>query len=787
MKFGVFLSFLLFASAIHYSYGQNYVFAQLTGTPMNTTGWNMQGDAHVGNIVGTADSEMVICSLSAMIQPSYLNMNPGSSGAVFYNQPINLSLCHKWIAEFDFRMYDGTGADGIAFCFLNVPPTGFVIGGGLGVPSTANGLKVCFDTWNNCIPFDPATVHEYMPKIELRWGPGYSECPNYEPTKDNRDGDISFIRSVDYQHAKITYDTGAVNVYVNDKLYLTGYQTFDFTGYLGFTASTGGYNDNHSIKNVIIYTEMPPSFAGNSKSICPYDTVQIGGPDDPNYVYSWTPAEGLSDPTLSAPLLHVKGDSVDDRLLNYHVHTAFKNNPGCASIDSVQIKVYPNPNVHFIVPKICLTDAVAQFQDSTITGDSATLPFSYQWNFGDPNAGALNPNSSAAANPSHNYSAASNYPLKLVVTNSMGCRDSLTKTFTVNGAVPLASFRIPHASALCTGQSVDILNESSVDFGSITKVQIYWGDSSTVSYTDNDPYTGKLYSHFYPNPVSTNIPGYKIRMISFSGIKCENESDQQITLEPSPHIQFNAIPSICSYDPAFAITQASELTQLPGSFSFSGEGISSAGLFDPKISGAGVFSMLCQYTSTDGCIDSARQTITVIQPPKVFAGNDTSVVVSQPLQLQALADQTGDSFQWTPVTGLDDPDISNPVSLLGSDIESVKYMVKATDTSGCFGEAAIVVKVFKTAPNIFVPNAFTPGSSMNNIFRPIPVGISSIQFFRIYNRWGQLVYSKSGMGTGWDGTISGKPQQTGSYVWMVQGTTYTGTTIFKQGTMVLIR
>ena len=786
MKFRDLLLIIFILFTDNYSFGQNYVFAQLNGTPMNTTGWTMQGDAHVGNIMGTADSEMVVCSLNGPLTfPP--GQTPGSSGAVFYNQPINLSRCNSWIAEFDFRMFDGTGADGIAFCFLDVPPSGFVVGGGLGVPSTANGLKVCFDTWNNCIPFDPATVHEDMPKIEIRWGPGYDECWTYEPTKDNSAGDINFIRSADYKHAKITYDTGTIKVYVNDQLYLTGYQTFDFTGYLGFTASTGGYTDNHSIKNVIIYTRMPPSLAGNSKSFCPYDTVQIGGPVNPDYVYSWTPAQGLSNPAVSAPLLHILGDPVKDSLLTYYVHTAFKDNPGCASIDSVEIKIYPIPNVHFIEPKICLTDAVAQFQDSTFTRDSTTLPFSYQWNFGDPNADALNPNSSVATNPSHTYSAASNYLLKLVVTNSMGCSDSLTKTFTVNGAVPLASFSIPNATSLCTNQSVDILNQSSVDFGSITKVEIYWGDSSTVSYTDNDPYTGKRYSHFYPNPVSTNVSAYQIRMISFSGIKCENESDQSISIEPSPHVQFNAIPSLCPYDPAMQITQATELTNLPGSFSFSGEGISSGGLFDPKLSGAGTFSLLYRYLSTNGCIDSAWQTITVIQPPKVFAGNDTSVVVGQPLQLQAITDNTSDSFQWTPVTGLNDPNISNPVSILGSDIESIKYMVKATDTSGCFGEAAISVKVFKVAPNIFVPNAFTPGGSINNIFRPIPVGISSIQFFRIYNRWGQLVYSKSGMGAGWDGMISGKPQASGSYVWMVQGTTYTGTPIFKQGTMVLIR
>lgn len=799
MKFRGFLCLLLILSMDNYSLGQNYIFAQLNGTPMNTTGWTLQGDAHVGNITGTADSELIVCSVNAIPQPSYLNLNPGSSGAAFYNLPINLSLCHKWTAEFDFRLFDGDGADGLTFCFLDVPPTGFVVGGGLGIPDAANGLKVCFDTWNNCIPFDPSTVHLYMPKIEIRWGRGYDdnsdpslptsgECLNAEPTRDNSDGQISFIRSANYNHAKISYDSGNINVYVNDKLYLTGYQEFNFAGYLGFTASIGGYNDNHSIKNVMIYTQMPPSFAGNSQSFCPYDTVQIGGPSNPSYSYSWSPATGLNDPKAAAPLLHIGGDSQNVHLLTYYVKTSFNNNPGCASTDSIKIKVYPNPNVHFIEPEICLTDAIARFQDSTFTEDSTTLPFTYQWNFGDPNAQALNPNSSVAINPSHHYSAASNYLLKLAVTNSKGCSDSLTKTFTVNGAIPLASFSIPNAATLCSNQSVDILNESSVDFGSITKIQIFWGDSSAVSYTDEYPFPGKRYSHLYPNPVSINISNYKIRMISSSGITCENESDQQITILPSPHVQFGALPSMCSYDSAFQISQATELSNLSGSFSFSGEGISPDGMFDPKLSGVGKFSLLCQYASTNGCVDSAWQTITVLQPPVVFAGNDTSVVVGQPLQLQArTAIAGGDSFQWTPVTGLNNPDISNPVSISGSIIDSIKYIVKATDTSGCYGEAAITVKVFKTLPNIFVPNAFTPGSSMNNIFRPIAVGISSIQFFRIYNRWGQLVYNKSGLGAGWDGMISGKPEPTGSYVWMVKGTTYAGATIFKQGTVVLIR
>ncbi len=768
---------------------QNFVFAQLSGDPVNTTGWTFQGDARPNNFTGSTGAELLLC-------PAVFS----SSGALFYNQPINLSMCNKWIAEFDFRMFDGTGADGLAFCFLDVPPNGFVNGGGLGIPDNANGLKVCFDTWNNCIPFDPNTVHQNMPKIEIRWGigydnnsdpnnPVYGECVNGQgPTRDNSDGKISYIRSPNYNHAKITYDSGNIKVYVNDTLYLTGFQTFNFKGYLGFTASTGGYTDMHTIKNVVIYTQMPPSFAGNSQSFCPYDTIQIGGPANPNYLYSWYPASGLNDTTVSAPYVHVQNDSNNSLFYKYYVKTSFNSNPGCASTDSVILRVYPNPNVHFVTPEICLTDAIAQFYDSTFTGDSTTLPFSYLWNFGDPNAQPGNPNSSTLENPTHHYSAASHYQLKLAVTNSEGCTDSLSKIFTVNGAVPKADFSVNSVPVLCSNQTIGIRNESSVDFGSITRVKIYWGDSSLISYTDSLPYPGKEYFHNYPNPVTGNTSNYTIRMISSSGITCENETDQQITIQPSPHVQFNPIPSACDYDSSFVITQAKELTNLPGAFSFYGTAISPEGLFEPQLAGPGKYPLLYKYTSTNGCVDSAFQTITVYAPPAVSAGNDTSVVVNQPLQLQALSsDANFDTYLWSPPTGLNDPGIANPIAILTTAPDSIRYMLKVTDTTGCYSDASIYVKVFKTSPDIFVPNAFTPGAAINNIFKPIPVGISSIQFFRVYNRWGQLVYSTSRLGEGWDGTIGGKPQTMDSYVWVVQGITYTGVRIYKKGTMTLIR
>jgi len=771
--------------SLSFCYGQNYVFAQLTGSPMNTNGWSLQGDARVTNVTGIDNSELLLCSTG------------GASGAAFYRQLINLSLCKKWIAEFDFRMYDGSGADGIAFCFLDVPPVGFITGGGLGIPATANGLKICFDTWNNCIPFNPATVHQDMPKIEIRWGRGYNDESNPSnpivgeclsgPTKSNTDGSLSFIRSQIYNHAKITYDDGNIQVFVNNTQYLTGSQKFNFAGYLGFTASTGGYNDNHSIKNVIIYTQMPPSFAGNAQNICPYDTIQIGGPANDTYIYSWSPSVGLSDPSVSAPYLHIPIDSAITQIYSYQVKTSFKDNPGCASADSVEITVFPKPQVHFVTPQICLTDAVAQFLDSTYTRDINTMPFSYVWDFGDPNA-PPNINESSLANPSHRYSAASNYPVTLKVTNGKGCSAALTKIFTVNGAVPKADYGVNNPTALCSNHSVELVNSSSVDFGSITRIKIFWGDSSTVSYVDSQPYPGKLYSHNYPNPVASTPASYNIRMLSFSGISCSDELDRVITVQASPHVQFSAVPHICVYDSPLVINQGKELTGLTGSPSYFGNGISSDGLFSPSDAGAGVSNLMFRFNATDGCTDSAFQTIAVIAPPVLNAGNDTSVVINQPLQLQARTeDFAGDLFLWTPPAWIDNPGIANPIATFNMAIDSIRYFVKATDTAGCYSESSLLVKVFNTLPDIFVPNAFTPGSTRNNIFRPIPVGISSLQYFRVYNRWGQMVYSTSQLGQGWDGTLGGKPLEPDGFVWMVQGITYTGKPVFKKGTVTLIR
>jgi gliding motility-associated-like protein len=191
-----------------------------------------------------------------------------------------------------------------------------------------------------------------------------------------------------------------------------------------------------------------------------------------------------------------------------------------------------------------------------------------------------------------------------------------------------------------------------------------------------------------------------------------------------------------------------------------------------------------------GCPITVSDTLTVnVDPPfQVNPGNDTLVVINQPLYFQATSsDLYEDEYQWSPSTDLSNPDIANPVGLYGPDMDTITYQVTAIDTFGCFSTATVKVTIAHTLPDIFVPNAFTPGMNSNNLFRPVCIGISSLEYFRVFNRWGQLLYSTSQIGQGWDGRMQGKLQESNAYLWIVKGTDYTGRVITKKGTVVLIR
>jgi gliding motility-associated-like protein len=86
-----------------------------------------------------------------------------------------------------------------------------------------------------------------------------------------------------------------------------------------------------------------------------------------------------------------------------------------------------------------------------------------------------------------------------------------------------------------------------------------------------------------------------------------------------------------------------------------------------------------------------------------------------------------------------------------------------------------------------VPNAFTPGSGANNEFKIIKRGIATLKYFRIFNRWGNLIFETTDIDKGWNGEFKGVPQPFGVYVYQIEAVTNTGTEFQKHGNVTLIR
>lgn len=91
-------------------------------------------------------------------------------------------------------------------------------------------------------------------------------------------------------------------------------------------------------------------------------------------------------------------------------------------------------------------------------------------------------------------------------------------------------------------------------------------------------------------------------------------------------------------------------------------------------------------------------------------------------------------------------------------------------TKGVCSSELVPIKIMivdKTA--IYVPSAFTPnGDGKNDRLKPIAFGKVTLKHFTIYNRWGQVVFSTTNRNKEWDGTLNGRPLDTGVYVWFVR-------------------
>ncbi|MGL6067987.1 MAG: PKD domain-containing protein, partial [Sediminibacterium sp.] len=189
----------------------------------------------------------------------------------------------------------------------------------------------------------------------------------------------------------------------------------------------------------------------------------------------------------------------------------------------------------------------------------------------------------------------------------------------VNGSVPNPSFVVQAINTFCSNDSLRITNTSTVDFGSITRLDIYWDSigSPTSFVRDENPTPGKVYTNLYTSFTAPSNKKIGVKILAYSGNSsvCRKTISQVVTLNNYPKVSFLKPRDICNDADPRHINQGTFQSALSASGSYSGIGVAANGDYSPKTVAAGTYNLQFKAVNSAGCKDSASQPITVWPSP----------------------------------------------------------------------------------------------------------------------------------------------------------------------------
>lgn len=517
----------------------------------------------------------------------------------------------------------------------------------------------------------------------------------------------------------------------------------------------------------------------------------------------------------------------------YSIRLIVNRNAQCSDTTFSQVFVFPGLIPDFDTRGICITKPTTFTDRTTLLSGTVN---SWKWDFGEPTTTL---DVSGLQNPVYTYPGMGIKDIRLIVTTSDGCRDTVYKSTTIIDKPPITlGFR---DTLICINDRVQLQASGTGNFQWSPPVNMvnaatgtptvappvttkYYVDLETEGCRNRDSLMVRVVNFVTLNQMgdTTICRGDTIRLrvnsdglqynwlpapqVLTPGLKdplvvtpvqnttyqvtaiiggCSARRDIRVSTIPYPLVNAGADTMICYHTSAqlHGLTDGNSWQWSPATT------LNNATLLSPVATPVLDVTnyILTTFNSVSGCPKPSRDTIMVTMLPKIFpfAGRDTVVIINQPLQLTATG---GIRYQWSPPAALSAANIPNPIALFAEGSTGLHYRVQVFNEAGCSDTAGLNIKVFATLPTVFVPTAFTPNNDgRNDVVKPIAVGMKKIEYFSIYNRWGDMVFTTSTNEHGWDGRVGGRDQGTNTYVWIVKAVDYTGKVYFQKGLVTLIR
>ncbi|HXB06141.1 MAG TPA: CshA/CshB family fibrillar adhesin-related protein [Puia sp.] len=472
-------------------------------------------------------------------------------------------------------------------------------------------------------------------------------------------------------------------------------------------------------------------------AICPGSSTPISfSTPDPINGYGWTPAAGLSDPTLPNPI------ATPAATTTYTLTATGANN--CPASAAVTITVNPQPIVN------TRADTSLCGQPGILLTTTVDQPASFQW---QPATGLSDPQSQS---PLATPGATTNYIV--TATNQYNCHSTSSVILTVL-AVPVPA--ISPNTIICQGKPVNLQASG----------------GNTYSWTSTNPAFAAAGSSITTAP-ATNTE-YYAHITGADG--CSIIDSVAVTVHPIP--TFSVLPKY----PAMCQNDTLRLSAAGGDvYAWTGAGgqilgNSSSILVTPPAS-----TNFDVTISDDICLLSASFAIPVTVHPAPTLSITSSNTIDCTRGQATLNVNGALGYQWLAQPGITDLFSSHPIV---DPFQTTTFYVIGTDVNHCSILDSITVKVDNTEALSRYPiaSAFSPNHDGNNDCFGLKYWghITSLEM-SVFDRWGKRVFYTTDPQQCWDGTCNGIPQSAGGYVYQIKAATACGTA-YRKGIVILVR
>lgn len=513
-------------------------------------------------------------------------------------------------------------------------------------------------------------------------------------------------------------------------------------------------------KNLLISIDiLPVAVAFPDTTICNQQTVTLGTTGGVSY--SWSPASFLNCTSCQNPTAN------PNQTTTYTVTVTDSN--GCSASDTITITIL-SPIADFTAPSvICIGECV------DFTDQSQNSPAAWQWTFtgaNTPVSNIQNPNGIC-------YLSEGSFSITLVTSNQ-NCPDTITKPITV---VDSCNSIGVSDSILCPGECIDFFAEALP-----TASGFLWSfpGASPASSTSKNP-TGICYSGegIYSVSVTFSINGVSDTLVKDNFIVVDDSACPVLdTITVSANGDANG-GLICA-DDCLNFTAQSTTTADTYLWEFPGGQPNTSSAQNPVgicYAGDGVFDVILIY-SKNGISDTIIKMgfVNVVHTDILVSVSDSVVGSGSQVQFNA---QGGATYNWTSDALLDCYDCPNPVSLITA---ASSFFVEVMDSNGCLYRDTILVSVENSCEDaVLIASAFSPnGDTKNDFIQPFVNADISLFTFKIFNRWGEEVFSSNDTRMSWDGTYKGAQQDVQVFTYIVQFSCL-GKEYLKSGNITLIR